>query len=91
MRDRLLANWPLKVLALVLAFAIWVSITGQDRTVRDVTVPLEVEFGPERTSEGTPPTAVTLRLEGPRQTEYTSWPARQLADALPGQHTAQRE
>jgi YbbR domain-containing protein len=68
MRDRVLANWPLKLLALVLAFAIWVSITGQDRTVRDVTVPLEVRFGADQMSEQVPPTGVTLRLEGPRST-----------------------
>lgn len=68
MRDLLLVNWPLKALALVLAFAIWLSITGQDRTLRDFTVPLEIEFGPERIATGAPPTGVTLRLEGPERT-----------------------
>ena len=57
MLERLLANWPLKALALVLAFAIWLSITGQDRTVRDFTVPLEIVFGSDRTAETPPPTA----------------------------------
>jgi len=69
MLDRLLLRWPLKLLALGIAFFIWLSITGQDRTVRDFTVPLEVEFGADRmTAGGQPPTAVTLRLEGPRIT-----------------------
>jgi YbbR domain-containing protein len=68
MRDLLLVNWPLKALALVLAFAIWLSITGQDRTLRDFTVPLEIEFGPERIAAGAPPTGVSLRLEGPERT-----------------------
>jgi YbbR domain-containing protein len=68
MRDLLLVNWPLKALALVLAFAIWLSITGQDRTLRDFTVPLEIDFGPERIAAGAPPTGVTLRLVGPERT-----------------------
>jgi YbbR domain-containing protein len=68
MRDLLLVNWPLKALALVLAFAIWLSITGQDRTLRDFTVPLEIDFGSERIAMGAPPTGVTLRLEGPERT-----------------------
>lgn len=68
MRDLLLVNWPLKALALVLAFAIWLSITGQDRSLRDFTVPLEIEFGPDRIAAGAPPTGVTLRLEGPERT-----------------------
>jgi len=68
MRERLLANWPLKLLALALAFAIWVSITGQDRTIRDFTVPLEIDLGSERIAAGTPPTTVTVRLEGPQTT-----------------------
>jgi len=69
MLDQLLVRWPLKLLALGIAFFIWLSITGQDRTVRDFTVPLEVEFGDDRMAAGVqPPTAVTLRLEGPRIT-----------------------
>jgi YbbR domain-containing protein len=68
MRDRLLANWPLKALALALAFVIWVSITGQDRTLRDFTVPLEVDFGTERIAAAPPPTVAIVRLEGPQTT-----------------------
>jgi YbbR domain-containing protein len=68
MRERLLADWPLKALALALAFATWISITGQDRTLRDVVLPLEIDFGPERIAAVAPPTAVKVRLEGPRTT-----------------------
>ena len=68
MRERLLAEWPLKLLALLLAFGLWVSITGQDRTLRDVVVPLEVDFGPDRIAASAPPTDVTVRLEGPQRT-----------------------
>jgi len=68
MREGFLSDWPLKLLALVLAFAIWASITGQDRTLRDFVVPLEVDFGTERIAESAPPTQVTVRLEGPQTT-----------------------
>lgn len=68
MRDRLLADWPLKALALVIAFVIWASIIGQDRTVKDFAVPLEIDFGVERIAGGPTPTVVTVRLEGPRST-----------------------
>jgi YbbR domain-containing protein len=66
MRERLLKDWPLKLVALLIAFGVWLSITGQDRMLSDFTVPLEVEYGPERIAGGPQPTAVTVRLEGPR-------------------------
>ncbi len=66
MLERLQRDWPLKVVALVLAFGIWVSITGQGRTLKDFTVPLEIDFGEERIATEPPPTTVTVRLEGSR-------------------------
>jgi len=66
MPEWLLRNWPLKTLALVVAFGLWISITGQDRTLRDYTVPLEVDFGSERIAAAPPPTTITVRLEGPQ-------------------------
>jgi YbbR domain-containing protein len=63
--ERLWADWPLKLLALCVAFGIWVAITGEAHTVRDVTLPLEMEFPRALTSAATLPTAVTVRLEGP--------------------------
>ncbi len=66
MRDRLLAEWPLKTLALVLAIVIWISIAGQDGTLRDFTVPLEINLGADRIAASPPPTAITVRLEGSR-------------------------
>jgi YbbR domain-containing protein len=64
MLDRLLANWPLKLLALVLAFAIWVSITGEARVVQDFRVPLEIELPADLTPASSPPTTVSVRLRG---------------------------
>ena len=66
MLDQLQRDWPLKVVALVLAFGVWVSITGQGRTLKDFTVPLEIDFGEERIATKPPPTTVTVRLEGSR-------------------------
>ena len=66
MLERLRSDWPLKLVALLLAFGVWVSITGQGRTLKDFTVPLEIDFGDERIATNPPPTTVTVRLEGTR-------------------------
>lgn len=65
MLDRLLAEWPLKLLALAIAFALWVSITGEDRAVKDLDLPLEVELREDHILAGLPPTTVTVRVGGP--------------------------
>lgn len=90
MLDRLIFDWPLKLLALLLAFGIWLAITGQDKTIRDLSVPLEFEFGEELIADAPPPTAVTVRLEGPRSAMRNLDLLRlavrvELDDALPGE------
>jgi YbbR domain-containing protein len=65
MLERLTANWPLKLLALALAFAVWVSITGQNDVVRDFPVPLEIRLPADLTLAAEAPTSVTLRLRAP--------------------------
>lgn len=65
MLDRLVENWPLKLLALVLALGIWVAITGESLVIQDFHVPLEVQLPPGRTLASSPPTTVTVRLRGP--------------------------
>lgn len=65
MLDRLTADWPLKLLALVVAFGIWVSITGEDNTIKDFTVPVGIELAEDSIAAAPPPTTVTVRLEGP--------------------------
>ena len=42
MLERLAVDWPLKVLALMIAFGIWAAVTGEKRIVKNFTVPLEV-------------------------------------------------
>jgi hypothetical protein len=66
MPSRLFADWPLKLLALAIAFGLWVSITGEDRAVRDLDVALDVRLRPEHTLATSPPTKVAVRVEGPR-------------------------
>jgi len=64
MLDRLLSNWPLKLLALALAFAIWGSVTGENRVVQDVSVPLEIRLPEDRVAASPTPNTVTVRLRG---------------------------
>jgi YbbR domain-containing protein len=94
MRDRLLAYWPLKLLSLVVASGIWISLTTQDRTLRDFTVPLEVQLDEQRIAATPPPTAVTVRLEGPETAIRRLDPLRlavrlDLRDAAPGERDVQ--
>jgi len=64
MLDRILDNWPLKLLAIVLAFAIWVSVTGEKRTLQDFEIPLEIRVADEHVLASMPPNTVTVRLRG---------------------------
>ena len=42
MLERLLSHWPLKVLAVALAFVIWVAVTGEQSVLQEFAVPLEI-------------------------------------------------
>lgn len=64
MLEHPLANWPLKLLALALAFAIWAAVTGEQRGVRDFSVPLDLKLPQSRILTSPPPTTVTVRLRG---------------------------
>ena len=44
MLDRVLVNWPLKLFAVSLAFAIWVFVSGEDSIVQDFDVPLDLQL-----------------------------------------------
>lgn len=65
MLERLLANWPLKLLSLALAVALWIAVTGEDHTVKDFTVPIDVQLPDDRILVATPPTNATVRIDGP--------------------------
>jgi len=63
--DVVTRNWPLKILALLLAFAVWVAMTGESRIVQDLRVPLDVALPDGLIAAETPPTTVGVRLRGP--------------------------
>lgn len=65
MLDLFVRRWHLKLLALGLAFAVWVAVTGEGRGLSDLRVPVEVLLSEGVTLQGTPPTTVTVRLRGP--------------------------
>jgi YbbR domain-containing protein len=65
MLDWLMRRWHLKLLALALAFAVWVAVTGEGRGVQDVRVPVDVLLGSGATLAGASPTNVDIRLRGP--------------------------
>lgn len=94
MASRILRNWPLKLVALGLAFAIWVAVTGENRIVKDFQVPLEIVHSDARILASAPPKNVTVRLRGPegllRRLDPVSMAMRvDLGEAPPGDHEVQ--
>jgi hypothetical protein len=92
MLDRLLRRWHLKLLALGLAFAVWVAVTGEGRAVQDFSVPVEVALGEKTALAGPPPLKVTVRLRAPesvlrRIDPYDLDVRVDLSDAAPGTRT----
>jgi len=87
-------RWHLKVLAVAIAFAIWMAVTGEGRGVQDFRVPVDVVTGPDATIAGSPPTNVTVRLRGPdsllrRVDPYDLTIRVDLRDAAGGERTVQ--
>jgi YbbR domain-containing protein len=94
MFDWLLHRWHLKVLALALAFVVWIAVTGEGRGVQDFHVPVDVALGSGATLAGPPPTNVTVRLRGPdsllrRIAPYDLTMRVDLRDAGAGERTVQ--
>jgi hypothetical protein len=94
MFDWWLHRWQLKVLALALAFAVWIAVTGEGRGVQDFRVPLDVVLGTDATLAGSPPTNVTVRLRGPdsllrHMDPYDLTIRVDLRDAVGGERTVQ--
>jgi len=65
MLDRVLVNWPLKLLAVSLAFAIWVFVSGEKPGVQDFDVPLDVRLPDHLALLEAPRATVSVRLRGP--------------------------
>ena len=94
MLDWIFRRWHLKLLALLLAFAVWIAVTGTGRGVQDYRVPVDVVLGTGATLAGAPPTTVTVRLRGPetllrRVDAYDIAVRVDLRDAVAGERTVQ--
>ena len=92
MLDRLLRRWHLKLLALGLAFAVWIAVTGEGRAVQDFSVPVEIALPASVALSSPPPLKVTVRLRAPesllrRIDPYDLDVRVDLRDAVPGART----
>ena len=65
MLERIVSDWPFKLLSLGLALALWVSITGEKRIPVDFDIPLDPQLHEDHILGETPPNQVTVRLIGP--------------------------
>ena len=63
-RHAVLHRWPLKLLSLILAYAIWLTVTGESMIVNHFSVPLVVTLSDNITVVGTTPTQVSVRIRG---------------------------
>lgn len=92
MLDLLTKNWPLKLLAMALAFAIWVSVTGEDRVVQDFSLPLEINLSDEPVVLSSDlPNTVLVRLRGAQSLMRRLDPVPlsvsvDMSEELPGEH-----
>jgi len=66
MLDRVLARWPLKLLALGLAFAIWLSVTAEKRIPRDFRVAVDIpRVAADLVRTELSDSTVSVRVRGP--------------------------
>src|SRR4029079_8653577 len=65
LRRRLLEDWPVKVVAVVFAVALWAFVVTEERTDAVFTVPLDLVVGPARVEVASVGVeAVVVRVEG---------------------------
>jgi len=89
-------NWHFKLLSVVLAFALWVAVTGEGVIVQDFTVPLDIALRDGYTLLGSYPSNGEVRLRGPETVVRRIDPLRHemellvdLSQASPGERTVQ--
>jgi len=91
MLDRILVHWPLKLLALEVAVALWAAIMGEDDLSKDYSVPLQARIDERHAFLRAPPTNVDVRLVGPESSMRKVDQLRlgvhlDLEDTSPGPH-----
>lgn len=90
MPEWVVARWPLKLLALGLAFAIWIAVTGEGRVIQTFDVPLDISLNESLVLKGSRVSTVQVSMRGPESLMRNVNPLR-LAfriderDALPGE------
>jgi YbbR domain-containing protein len=89
-------NWHFKLLSAVLAFTLWVAVTGEGVIVQDYTVPLDIALRDGYTLLGSYPSNGEVRLRGPETVLRRIDPLRHemellvdLSQASPGERTVQ--
>jgi len=58
-------NLSLKILALIIAFLLWIYFTGETTILKDIEVPLNIIVAPDKVGTGDIPSTVTVRVRGP--------------------------
>ncbi len=94
MFEKVLRNWPLKLLALGLAFAIWVAVTGESRILQVYSAPLDIKLPRDCVLAGPAPAKVSVSLRGPESQIRRLDPFKlafrvDVSDAPPGQRNVQ--
>ncbi len=61
-------NLPLKILAVFLAFFLWIYFTGEQKILRDIDIPLDINIPPDKILLGEYSSSVTVRVRGTETT-----------------------
>lgn len=64
MKVNLLQNLPLKLLAIVLAFFLWVYFMGEEQILKDIDIPLDINVASDKILLGEYASSVTIRVRG---------------------------
>jgi len=65
MKISLTRNLALKILAVIIAFLLWIYFTGETTILKDIEVPLNIIVAPDKVVTGDIPSTVTVRVRGP--------------------------
>ncbi len=92
MLELLTTRWPLKLLALGFAIAIWLAVTGEDKVIQTFDVPLDIDLGEEVVLTGPPLSMVNVTVRGPESLVRDVNPLRlafnvDLLSAAPGERS----
>ncbi len=64
MRVNFYRNWPLKILAILIAFFLWLYFTGEEKILKDIDIPLDILVASDKVLLGEYSSNVTVRVRG---------------------------